>query len=52
MDRGFVDLQSGARVVPIVWESAEALQNALSVLQSRPEMDAFFSMIDVQPVSS
>lgn len=48
MDREFVDLQSGARVVLILWESVEAFQNALGVLQGRPEMGVFFGMIDVQ----
>lgn len=58
MDREFIDLQTQARVVLIAWESVEAFQNAVGVLQGRPEMDAFFGMIDVQayqavqPVSS
>lgn len=48
MDREFVDLQSGTNVVLIAWESQAAFQNALGVLQTQPEMGAFFGAIDVQ----
>lgn len=48
MDREFIDAQSGANVVLIAWESQEAFTNALGVLQTQPEMGAFFSAIDAQ----
>lgn len=48
MDREFIDLQSGANVVLIAWESQEAFQNALGILQTQPEMGAFFGAIDAQ----
>ena len=48
MDREFVDLQSGANVVLIAWESQEAFQNALGHLQTQPEMGAFFGAIEAQ----
>lgn len=57
MDREFIDLQSGAKVVLIAWESLEHFQAALGVLQTREEMGRFFGMIEtqayqaVQPVS-
>lgn len=57
MDREFIDLQSGAKVVLIAWESLEHFQTALGVLQTREEMGRFFGMIEakayqaVQPVS-
>lgn len=57
MDREFIDLQSGAKVVLIAWESLEHFQAALGVLQTREEMGRFFGMIKakayqaIQPVS-
>lgn len=48
MDREFVDAQSGANVVLIAWESRAAFMNALGVLQTLPEMEAFFGAIDAQ----
>ena len=48
MDREFIDAQSGANVVLIAWESREAFMNALGVLQTMPEMGAFFGAIDAQ----
>ncbi|MCB0032978.1 MAG: hypothetical protein KDE51_03075 [Anaerolineales bacterium] len=48
MDREFVDVQSGANVVLIAWESREAFMQALGVLQTTPEMGAFFGGIDAQ----
>lgn len=48
MDREFIDAQSGANVVLIAWESQEAFMNALGVLQTQPEMGAFFGAIDAQ----
>lgn len=48
MDREFIDLQSGANVVLIAWESQAAFMNALGVLQTQPEMGAFFGTIDAQ----
>lgn len=48
MDKEFVDLQSGANVVLIAWETLEDFQNALGVLSEQPEMGAFFSILDVQ----
>lgn len=48
MDREFIDAQSGANVVLIAWESREAFMNALGVLQTLPEMGAFFGAIDAQ----
>ena len=47
-DKEFVDLQSGDKVVLIGWESMEAFQKALGVLQTKPEMGTFFGMLDVK----
>jgi heme-degrading monooxygenase HmoA len=48
MDREFVDLQTQVRVVLIAWESKHAFLAALNALQTRLEMKAFFSILDVQ----
>lgn len=48
MDKEFIDLQSGANVVLIAWETLEDFQNALGVLSAQPEMGAFFNILDVQ----
>ncbi len=48
MDKEFIDLQSGANVVLIAWETVEDFQNALGVLPAQPEMGAFFDALDVQ----
>lgn len=48
MDREFIDLQSGANVVLIAWESLADFQNALGLLQTKEEMGNFFGVIDVQ----
>lgn len=46
-DQELVD-DAGHRIVLIGWSSAGAFEAALQILQTRPEMGAFFSMIDVQ----
>lgn len=46
MDREFIDQQSGANVVLIAWESRADFENALGVLQTKPEMGAFFGVIE------
>jgi heme-degrading monooxygenase HmoA len=48
MDKEFIDLQSGANVVLIAWESLEDFQAALGVLSQQPAMGAFFEILDVQ----
>lgn len=48
MDKEFIDLQSGAHVVLIAWDSLADFQNALGVLSNTAEMDAFFGTLDVQ----
>jgi hypothetical protein len=47
-DREFVDLQSGDKVVLIGWESQAAFQQALGILQTQPEMGAFFGAIEAK----
>lgn len=47
-DREFIDLQTGAKVVLIGWESMDAFQQAAGRLQQKPEMGAFFSILDVK----
>lgn len=46
MDKEFIDVQTGARIVLIAWENQEAFQNALGVLSTKEEMGAFFGAID------
>lgn len=47
MDREFVDLQSGANVALIAWDSLVNFQNALTVLSNKAEMGAFFDILNV-----
>ncbi|RMG55263.1 MAG: hypothetical protein D6722_28090 [Bacteroidetes bacterium] len=47
-DREFLDLQSGDKVVLIGWESQADFMAALGVLQTRPEMGAFFGAIEAK----
>lgn len=47
-DKEFIDEASGARAVLIGWRSTEDLERGLAALQARPEMGAFFAVIDVQ----
>ncbi|MCA9838522.1 MAG: hypothetical protein KC422_16510 [Trueperaceae bacterium] len=46
MDKEFIDVQTGARVVLIAWKSQDAFQNALGVLSVKAEMGAFFAAIE------
>lgn len=48
MDREFIDLQSGANVVLIAWESMADFQNGLGAVSAAPEMGEFFEILDVQ----
>lgn len=47
-DREFIDLQSGANVVLIAWDSLTDFQNGLGIVSAAPEMAAFFDILDVQ----
>lgn len=47
-DKEFVGLQTGAKVVLIGWKSIEDFQKAAGVLQTKPEMGAFFGILDVK----
>lgn len=48
MDKEFIDLQTGVKVVLIAWKSKADFQNALAVLSKKKEMADFFDAIDVQ----
>lgn len=48
MNREFIDLQTGANVVLIAWDSLADFQNGLNALSTAPEMGAFFDILDVQ----
>ena len=47
-DKEFVDLQSNDKVVLIGWRSQADFQQALGALSTRPEMQAFFGILDVK----
>ena len=46
MDKEFIDLQTGAKIVLSAWETHNAFQNALGILSTKEEMGAFFTAID------
>ncbi len=48
LDREFVAVEGDERVVIIAWDSPENFQNALQNLTQKPEMEQFFSILDVQ----
>lgn len=48
MDREFIDLQSGANVVLIAWDSLADFQNGLGAVSAAPEMAAFFEILYVK----
>jgi heme-degrading monooxygenase HmoA len=48
LDREFVAVEGDERVVIIAWDSQEDFQNALQNLTQQPEMEQFFSILDVQ----
>jgi heme-degrading monooxygenase HmoA len=47
-DKELVDLQTGDKVVLIGWRSMDDFQKALGTLQTKPEMGAFFGILDVR----
>ena len=47
-DKEFVDLQTNDKVVLIGWRSQADFQQALGALSTRPEMQAFFGILDVK----
>jgi hypothetical protein len=47
-DKELVDIQTGDKVALIGWRSMDDFQKALGILQTKPEMGAFFGILDVK----
>lgn len=47
-DREFTDLQTGDKVVLIGWKSMEDFQKGAGFLQTQPQMDEFFGILNVK----